>query len=119
MVPFYRTSHRMAMIGSRPVCLGRLSSRSRSLASIRWSFSISTSRRFSRKEPKQLVVRLISVGPDEHAGGVRMLRKFSDQDLSLTDAVGLHLMKARRIAKCWSADFHLRLTGVSLVVDER
>lgn len=63
-------------------------------------------------------LRLIAVGPDEHAGGVRMLRKFSDQDLSLTDAVGLHLMTARRIATCWSTDFHLRLTGVSLVVDE-
>lgn len=63
-------------------------------------------------------LRLIAVGPDEHAGGVRMLRKFSDQDLSLTDAVGLHLMTARRIAKCWSTDFHLRLTGVPLVVDE-
>jgi len=27
-------------------------------------------------------------------------------------------MTARRIAKCWSTDFHLGLTGVSLVVDE-
>jgi len=64
-------------------------------------------------------LRLVAVGPDEHAGGVHMLRKFSDQDLSLTDAVGLHLMTARRIAKCWSTDFHLRLTGVSLAIDER
>ena len=63
-------------------------------------------------------LRLIAVGPDEHAGGVRLLRKFSDQNLSLTDAVGLHLMTARRIAKCWSTDFHLRLTGAALVVDE-
>ena len=61
---------------------------------------------------------LIAVGPDEYAGGVRMLRKFSDQDLSLTDAVGLHLMKARNITRCWSTDRHLRLTGVSLIVDE-
>lgn len=62
-------------------------------------------------------VRLIAVGPEEHAGGVRMLRRFSDQDLSLTDAVGLHLMKARNITTCWSTDFHLGLTGVSLVVN--
>lgn len=62
-------------------------------------------------------LRLVAVGPDEHAGGVRMLRKFSDQDLSLTDAVGLHLMKARHITQCWSTDFHLGLTGVSLVVE--
>ena len=64
-------------------------------------------------------LRLIAVGPDEHAGGVALLRKFSDQDLSLTDAVGLHLMKARNIGTCWSTDFHLRLTGVPLAVDRR
>ena len=64
-------------------------------------------------------LRLLAVGPEEHAGGVRMLRKFSDQDLSLTDAVGLHVMKAFGITQCWSTDFHLGLTGVSLVVDER
>ena len=63
-------------------------------------------------------LRLIAVGPDEHAGGVRILRKFSDQDLSLTDAVGLHLMKERNITQCWSTDFHLGLTGASLVADE-
>ena len=63
-------------------------------------------------------LRLIAVGPDEHAGGVRMLRKFSDQDLSLTDAVGLHLMKTRNITQCWSTDFHLGLTGASLVIDQ-
>lgn len=63
-------------------------------------------------------MRLIAVGPEEHAGGVRLLRKFSDQDLTLTDAVGLHLMKARSITRCWSTDRHLGLTGVCLVVDE-
>ena len=63
-------------------------------------------------------LRLVAVGPDEQAGGVRVLRRFSDQDLSLTDAVGLHLMTARRMATCWSTDWHLRLSGVSLVIDE-
>ena len=63
-------------------------------------------------------LQLLAVGPDEQAGGVRVLRKFPDQDLTLTDAVGLHLMKARHITTCWSTDFHLGLTGVSLVVDE-
>lgn len=63
-------------------------------------------------------LQLLAVGSDEQAGGVRVLRKFSDQDLTLTDAVGLHLMKARHITTCWSTDFHLGLTGVSLVVDE-
>jgi len=63
-------------------------------------------------------LHLVSVGAEEHAGGVRMLRKFSDQDLTLTDAVGLYVMKSRHIASCWSTDFHLGLTGVQLVVDE-
>ena len=58
------------------------------------------------------------VGATEQAGATRMLRKFSDQDLTLTDAVGLHLMQAHKVKSCWSTDFHLGLTGVSLVVDE-
>lgn len=63
-------------------------------------------------------LHLLAVGPEEQAGAVKVLRKFSDQDLTLTDAVGLHLMHARHITRCWSTDFHLGLTGVSLVVDE-
>lgn len=64
-------------------------------------------------------MRAVAVGPDEQAGGVRMLRKFSDQDLSLTDAVGLHVMQIHRINACWSTDRHLALTGASLVTDEQ
>ena len=60
-----------------------------------------------------------AVGPDEHAGGIRMLRKFSDQDLTLTDAAGLHVMTAGRIHACWSTDRHLGLTGATLVAEER
>ena len=62
-------------------------------------------------------VQLLPVGGAEHAGGLALLRRFSDQDLTLTDAVGLHLMKTRRIRMCWSTDRHLRLTGVPLVID--
>jgi predicted nucleic acid-binding protein len=63
-------------------------------------------------------LRIVPVGAEEHAGGVRLLRRFSDQDLTLADAVGLHLMKSLGIDACWSTDFHLGLTGVPLVVDE-
>ena len=63
-------------------------------------------------------LRLISVGAEEHDGGVRMLRKFPDQDLSLTDAVGLHVMKHAGLQRCWSTDFHLGLTGAVLVINE-
>ena len=60
-------------------------------------------------------LQLIEVGSDEQNGGIRMLRTFSDQDLSLTDAVGLHVMQMHRVRQCWSTDRHLGLTGVPLV----
>ena len=59
-----------------------------------------------------------AVGPKEQAAATVLMRRFSDQDLTMTDAVGLHLMKAQRIRVCWSTDFHLALTGVSLVIHE-
>ena len=57
------------------------------------------------------------VGPREQEAATLLLRRFADQDLTLTDAVGLHIMTARRIRSAWSTDFHLRLTGVPLVLD--
>jgi hypothetical protein len=83
-------------------------------------------RRFDRTRALQFLsfvedlrpLRLVPVGSAEHAGGVKMLRKFSDQDLTLADAVGLHVMKAQGIEACWSTDFHLGLTGVPLIVDQ-
>ena len=62
---------------------------------------------------------IVAVGQDEQAGGIRMLRKFSDQNLTLTDAVGLHVMTVRRIHACWSTDRHLGLTGAALVTEQR
>ena len=58
------------------------------------------------------------VGPPEQKAATGLLRKFADQDLTLADAVGLHLMQARRIESCWSTDFHLGLTGVPLIIHE-
>jgi len=83
-------------------------------------------KRFDRTRALQFVsfiealrpLRVVPVGVEEHAGGVRLLRRFSDQDLTLADAVGLHVMKVLGIDACWSTDFHLGLTGVPLVVDE-
>jgi len=59
---------------------------------------------------------VVPVGAEEQSAGVALLRRFSDQDLTLADAVGLHVMDARRIQECWSTDYHLALTGVPLVV---
>jgi predicted nucleic acid-binding protein len=64
-------------------------------------------------------LHIVAVGSEEFAGAVKILRKFSDQDLTLTDAAGLHLMKEKRIRSCWSTDFHLGLTGVPLVIQNR
>lgn len=68
------------------------------------------------KEMKPMQV--MGVGAGEQAGGTQLLRRFSDQDLTLTDAVGLYIMQACKIKRCWSTDFHLGLTGVPLVINE-
>ena len=57
-----------------------------------------------------------SVGAHELQGAAAMLRRFADQDLTLADAVGLHLLHDRAIASCWSTDRHLGLTGVPLAI---
>ncbi len=82
-------------------------------------------RRYDRTRALQFVALLeemrpltvVSVGPKEVAGASKVLRRFSDQDLTLADAVGLHLMQERKLKICWSTDFHLGLTGVPLVVN--
>ena len=43
----------------------------------------------------------------------RWLRKFSDVDLSLTDAVSFEVMRARRIAEALTLDNHFRIAGFS------
>ncbi len=63
-------------------------------------------------------LRLLGVGAAEQRAATRLMRRFSDQPLTLADAVGLHLMAARRIRSCWSTDRHLGLTGVSLVIHQ-
>jgi len=49
------------------------------------------------------------------AKATRLIRKFSDQDITLADAHGLAIIRDRRISACWSTDRHLGLTGASLV----
>lgn len=61
-------------------------------------------------------LRVQRVGIEEQKSGFEILRKLSDQDLTLTDAVGLHLLSVRGLRVCWSTDFHLGLTGVPLVI---
>jgi predicted nucleic acid-binding protein len=61
-------------------------------------------------------LRVLAVGPEEQAAGTHLLRRFSDQDLTMTDAVGLHVSTAHQVRTIWSTDFHLGLTGVPLVI---
>jgi predicted nucleic acid-binding protein len=61
-------------------------------------------------------LKIIPTGGRELEAGTGILRRFSDQDLTLVDAVGLAVMTAHRITLCWSTDFHLGLTGVPLIV---
>jgi predicted nucleic acid-binding protein len=52
----------------------------------------------------------------ELAKTARIVKKFSDQSLTLADAHGLSLMRELRIGCCWSTDRHLGLDGVPLVI---
>jgi len=81
-------------------------------------------RRYDRRRALQFLslfelmkpLRVIGTSLKDQAGGVEMLRRFSDQDLTICDAVGLHLMERKKIELCWSTDFHLSLSGVPLVI---
>ncbi|MCP3979173.1 MAG: type II toxin-antitoxin system VapC family toxin [bacterium] len=61
-------------------------------------------------------LRTISIGRREQGAATELLRRFPDQRMTLADAVGLHVMQARKIRSCWSTDRHLGLTGVPLVI---
>jgi predicted nucleic acid-binding protein len=63
-------------------------------------------------------LNVASVGLGEQQKATEIMRRYSDQDLTITDAVGLHLMRAQRVPVCWSTDFHLSITGVPLVIDQ-
>ena len=63
-------------------------------------------------------LRVLALGPEDQRGGTALLRRFSDQELTFTDAVGLHVMDIRKTRVCWSTDFHLGITKVPLVIHE-
>ncbi|MFN3168510.1 MAG: type II toxin-antitoxin system VapC family toxin [Phycisphaeraceae bacterium] len=63
-------------------------------------------------------LRVLSLTARLQAAATHLVRRFSDQDLTLADALGLHLMEDREITSCWSTDSHLGLTGVPLVIHQ-
>ena len=64
-------------------------------------------------------LHVLAVGLPEFEAATGLLRRFSDQDLTLADAAGLHLMQVRKTGACWSTDRHLSLTGMTLVIHQR
>ena len=54
---------------------------------------------------------------DEMRKASQLVKKFSDQQLTLADAHGLSIMNQRRLSTCWSTDRHLGLTGARLVIE--
>lgn len=73
---------------------------------------------FMRFVESSKMLEVLPIGSSEIIQATKYLQKFSDQDLTLVDAVGLYLMKKRGIKSCWSTDRHLSLTGVPLVIHQ-
>jgi predicted nucleic acid-binding protein len=63
-------------------------------------------------------LRVLSLTAKLQSAAATLIRRFSDQDLTLADALGLYMMEDREITSCWSTDFHLGLTGVPLVIHQ-
>ncbi len=63
------------------------------------------------------ILTVLSTDTEMLTAATALLRKFSDQKLTLADACGLHLLKKHSKLKNWSTDRHLTLTGRKLVID--
>lgn len=61
-------------------------------------------------------LEILTIGHSEQKKAAEILRRYSDQDLTLSDALGLHVMASRRIRMCWSTDYHLGLAKVPLAI---
>lgn len=61
-------------------------------------------------------LRLIPIDQRDIEAATKLMRRFSDQDLTIVDAVGLHAMDTRKTGVCWSTDRHLGITGARLAI---
>jgi predicted nucleic acid-binding protein len=61
-------------------------------------------------------LEILAFGAAEVIRAGLVVKKFSDQFLTLADAHGLVIMQERRTGACWSMDRRLGLTGVPLVI---
>ncbi|HEX5385786.1 MAG TPA: PIN domain-containing protein [Gemmatimonadales bacterium] len=63
---------------------------------------------------------VIDVGRDLRLAAVeRWLRRFTDQDLSLTDAMSFEVMRQRRLRRALALDRHFAVAGFELVPGPR
>ena len=65
---------------------------------------------------EELPIAVRAFDSEEMAKASRIVKRYSDQSLTLADAHGLAVMTDRGTATCWTTDRHLGLTGVALVV---
>jgi len=61
-------------------------------------------------------LKVVAVSARHQAAAIGLLRQFSDQRLTLTDGMGLHVMAERASSVCWSTDRHLGITGIPLAI---
>jgi len=81
-------------------------------------------RRYDRQRAMQFLnfvdeLTVLTIQPfdqEELIKAGRLIKKFSDQSLTLADAHGLAVINERRTSTCWSTDRHLGLTGANLVI---
>ncbi len=64
-------------------------------------------------------LRVVPTDARDIEAATQLMRRFSDQDLTLVDAVGLHAIDTRKTTVCWSTDRHLGITGAKLAIHVR
>jgi len=62
-------------------------------------------------------LNVLSFGKEDIETTHLLVKKYSDQSLTLADAHGISLIKSLKIKNCWSTDKHFRLSGIPLVID--
>jgi predicted nucleic acid-binding protein len=62
------------------------------------------------------ILQVVAADADLISAATGILRKYSDQSLTLADACGLYLLKKNPRWKNWSTDRHLELTGRKLII---
>ena len=60
-------------------------------------------------------LRLFEAAKADHDGAMKMLTRFRGSKLTYVDAYSLQLIEKNHIARVWSTDHHLSLTGAEML----